>query len=567
MLSLRWYQEKAVDAAWDYIRTKPGNPCIELPTGAGKSIVIAKLIEDALAWGARVLLVAHRKELLEQTADKIHALAPEADVGVYSAGLKRRDRRNACILAGIQSVYNKAEKLGRFDLILIDEAHLIPIDGEGMFRQLIGDAQVVNPNVRVIGLTATPYRLKEGLVCGPDNVLNEICVKVGVKQLIQEGFLCKLISKHTTAEVDVEGVGTRGGEFIASELAKHAAEDEVKIVAACREIIETAADRHSILIFCTGREHAAKVAEALRNLTGDQVGYVDGETASGERAETLEAFRAMRLRWLVNIDVLTTGFDATCVDCVALMRPTLSPGLYYQMVGRGLRLDPSKSNCLVLDFGRNVERHGPIDRIEVKPKERASSSGEREPITKICPKCAEVTFASCRVCPDCGFVFPEPVEVKHETQASSAPVVSEPKVTRYKVDLVSYYVHTKRDNPDGPRSMRVEYRVGYAKSFSEWICVEHSGFARDKAAKWWAERSLDECPANAEVAVRYGDAGYLSEPAAIVVDEGGKFPEILSYEDLTPPTEAETIGDLGNSFLDQAVEILDLEYDLDDLPF
>jgi DNA repair protein RadD len=130
------------------------------------------------------------KELLEQTADKLQAVCPDIPVGVYSAGLRSRETDKAVIVSGIQSVYKRACELDRFDLILVDECHLLPPDGEGMYQTFLKDAKVVNPRVRLIGLTATPYRLKSGLLCSPDNLLNEICFEIGIKELIEQGFLC-----------------------------------------------------------------------------------------------------------------------------------------------------------------------------------------------------------------------------------------------------------------------------------------------------------------------------------------------------------------------------------------
>ncbi len=157
MLVLRPYQEAAVAAVYEHLRMRNDNPVVVLPTGAGKSLVIAKLAYDAVCqWLGRVLVVTHVQELVEQNADKIRRASPELKVGVYSAGLRRRDTREAVIVAGIQSIFRRACELDAFDLVIVDEAHTIPPDGDGMYRQFLDDAEVVNPAVRVIGLTATP---------------------------------------------------------------------------------------------------------------------------------------------------------------------------------------------------------------------------------------------------------------------------------------------------------------------------------------------------------------------------------------------------------------------------
>ena len=160
MLELRPYQQEAVEATYRYLREKDDNPAIVLPTASGKTLVMATICRDSVQqWNGRVLILAHVKELLEQTAGTLAKVAPDLDIGIYSAGLKSRDTEHSIIVAGIQSVYKRACELGPFDLILLDEAHMLPPDGEGMYRTFLAEAQVVSPNIRLIGLTATPYRM------------------------------------------------------------------------------------------------------------------------------------------------------------------------------------------------------------------------------------------------------------------------------------------------------------------------------------------------------------------------------------------------------------------------
>ena len=189
-MELRAYQREAVEAVYSFLRERDDNPCVVIPTGGGKTPVIATICRDAVnQWSGRVVILAHVKELLEQAADKLRAIAPDVPVGIYSAGLKRKDLGYAVTIAGIQSIYQRACDLGPVDLVIVDEAHLIPPDGEGMYRQFLADAKVVNPHSRVIGLTATPFRMKTGTICAPDTILNEVCYEVGVRELIVQGFL------------------------------------------------------------------------------------------------------------------------------------------------------------------------------------------------------------------------------------------------------------------------------------------------------------------------------------------------------------------------------------------
>ncbi len=338
MIELRTYQREAVDAVYAHLRSRDDNPCVVIPTGGGKTPVMAQVcLDTAMTWGGRALVLAHVKELLEQTARTLKAMAPELDLGLYSAGLGRRDTEHAVIVAGIQSVYRRAAELDSFDLILIDEAHMIPPDGEGMYRTFLEEARLVNPNVRLIGLTATPYRMATGMICAPDHLLNHVCYEVGVKELIVHGYLCPLKTKAGVARADTSGLHLRAGEFVAAETAALMDTDEL-VRAACAEIVEHTRDRSACLIFATGIEHGLHVQRVLREEHGVTCECVFGHTPSAHREELLARFRGRQeglftepLSHLVNVNVLTTGFDAPNVDCVAMLRPTNSPGLYYQM--------------------------------------------------------------------------------------------------------------------------------------------------------------------------------------------------------------------------------------------
>jgi DNA repair protein RadD len=600
-MELRYYQLAAIDACYRYLRESMGNPCIVLPTGSGKTPVIATLVRDAvLQWDGRVLILAHVKELLEQTAEKLHAICPMVTFGVYSAGLKRRDTKQKVIVGGIQSVYDKADQLGHFDLIIIDEAHLIPHEGEGRYRTLIADLREINPDIRIIGLTATPYRLGTGWLCGEENILTEVCYEVGVKELISQGYLSPIVGKNAAARIDSTSLKVVRGEYLDSQ-AELAFLETVKL--ACAEILDRTVTRKSVLLFCQGVEHARTVAAILRaDLVGRDaltlaqldparstfefgddplsqwelgvwadwleengspvdrvrvfmargraiVGEIYGDTPAEERAELIRQFRERTLRYLVNVNVLTTGFDATNVDCVGLLRATASPGLYYQMVGRGFRLSPGKYDTLLLDFGENIVRHGPVDMV--RPKFKGESSDK--PQGKECPECGTVVGIAMRACPDCGFVWtaPEPAERKapHSHGAGDEdPLSGKTTEETHEVIRVEYHPHTKKGADEtAPRTLRVVYKTSMTDSISEWICVEHSGWAGDRARQWWDRRCDYPMPADALDAAIVGRSGLLAEPKSIVVQtkHGEKFPRIVKY-DLGPvPTHPTPCGDCG----------------------
>jgi len=437
------------------------------------------------------------------------------------------------------------------DGVLVHNCHLIPPDGEGRYRTFIRDMKAINPIVRVIGLTATPYRLDGGAICRPNNILNAVCYEAGVKELLEKGYLCPLVSKETKHVVDTSSLHVRGGEFVESE-AEKLMNDKTLIEQACAEIAGYAKDRHSVLVFCCSILHATEVMKELRNYS-DSVEGVFGDTLPAFREERLDQFRAGNLKYLVNVGVLTTGFDAPNTDCVVLLRPTASPGLYYQMVGRGFRLSPTKTNTLVLDFGGNIVRHGPVDCIKIR-----SGRGDAGPAGKTCPHCQEVVPISARICRRCGYEFtpkeknPEPNSqtITHDPHASSAGIISgQTSDEEYEVREVVFRVHQKRGAPpNAPKTMRVEYKINLFTSFSEWVCPEHRGFVRENFKKWWKEHAPGcAIPFSANDAVFLANEGAVRWPSHITVrtESGKKYPKVVGYRypemKPQPQTEQEEI--------------------------
>jgi len=304
----------------------------------------------------------------------------------------------------------------------------------------------------------------------------------------------------------------------------------------------------------------------LKTFSGSECAVVTGETPQATRDLLLRRFKREKidtnllgdpqppLKYLVNVNVLTTGFDAPNVDCVVLLRPTASPGLYYQMLGRGFRVHESKKNTLVLDYGNNILRHGPVDMIQVKDK---TSKGTGDAPAKECPKCHQIVHAAVSVCNECGFEFPRP-ETRHQGEASNEGVISgETTDTTYTVFEIDYNVHQKLGaDPDSPRSVRVDYiirRDRYDRQRkSEWVCPEHSGWARKKFEDWWKKRSDAPPPDYAEDVVEIARSGGLRPSSEIVVRKvaGEKFDRIIKTNivDVLPalPPVERTCGQCGH---------------------
>lgn len=290
--------------------------------------------------------------------------------------------------------------------------------------------------------------------------------------------------------------------------------------------------------------HAKHVRAVLQDRHGVECGLVTGDTPGGERDELLRRFRGEELpsnlfgdtrpplKYLVNVGVLTTGFDAPRTDCVVLLRPTMSAGLYCQMTGRGFRLSPDKKDFLVLDYGGNILRHGPIDQISVSTAGRSSGSGQ--PPAKECPECRAVIAAGYASCPDCGYQFPPPDGSKHEAQASQEGILTGQVVdAEYEVTDVFYSIHTKRGaDEDTPKTMRVDYQVGLNAHKSEWVCPEHAGWARQRFEKWRRQRSNDPLPSTAQQTVELAEWDFEILPVELAELQGAGFDmDLLAFND------------------------------------
>jgi DNA repair protein RadD len=519
MLTLRPYQQAAIDAIYGYFAANSGHPLVVIPTAGGKSLVMASFIEGVLrAWlDQRILVVTHVRELIAQNFAELIGLWRDAPAGICSAGLGRRDLRARVLFAGIQSIHRRAYDVQQCDLVLIDEAHLIPGTSDTMYRRFIDTLARLNPQLKVIGFTATPYRLDSGMLHEGDGALfTDIAYEVSVRQLIDDGFLCPLVSKAADTKLDVTSVGSRGGEFIPGQL--QAAVDLPAVTeAAIDEVVRLGAGRRSWLAFCAGVEHATHVAEAIRS-RGFTAATIFGDTPKLERDRTVAAFKRGEIRALASMGVLTTGFNAPGVDLIAMLRPTKSTGLYVQMAGRGTRLAPGKADCLVLDFAGNVARHGPID--AVKPKR--PGAGEGEAPVKVCPDCQSILATAVRVCPDCGHRFPPP-KLQVEARASTLAILTTGKPQWLAVDDVAYRAHEK---PGGRTTLQVDYRCGLVRH-REWVCLEHTGYARQKAVAWWRQRAPGTAVPQS-VADALARSAEIAVPSEIAVRPSGRFTEIVS---------------------------------------
>jgi DNA repair protein RadD len=550
-VKLRDYQYEAIEHTWRWLQRAKTAPVIVLPTGSGKSIVIAEMARRVVELKRRVIVLAHRKELLEQNASELRTLVPSLDVGIYSAGLRQRDTEHAVVFAGIQSVVNRASEFGSRSLVIVDEAHLVGPDETSGYRRFLDALGQCNPNLRLVGLTATPYRTSTGAVYGKDEIFGGVSYNAKLSKLIADGYLSPIVSCRAREEIETDSIRVQRGEFVQRDM-EAAFDIEGVTQSAVAELVAKTAGRESIIVFCAGVNHTKKVAEKIRELTGDGVGIVTGESLPLERANIIERFKTRQLRWIANCDVLTTGFNARGVDCVAVLRATCSPGLFAQMCGRGLRLFDGKSDCLILDFGQNLRRHGPLDADDYGVSK--SKSGTHAAPEKKCPECKAPAPLAAKVCEECGHEFSEDTipKARHDASADDSPaLVDQVKPTLFSVVSIRYSKHVKKK--DQSVSLRVDYEVTedgaeMPQIVSEYIGIGEydwrDGFYGQKAKTWWGKRCEHANPVGIDNALAIANAGGLADCSAIKAVQEGRFWRITNYMLGPKPAEAEWIGRL-----------------------
>lgn len=548
-MKLRDYQAWAIAEIFRYFEQSQGNPIIALPTGTGKSVIIAGFIAEVFKRyrGQRIMKAAHVQELIEQNFSKLLELWPTAPAGIYSAGLKRRDAQTPIVYAGIASAVKAAELFGHIDLVIVDECHLVSPKEGTMYQKMLAVLRAVNPALKVIGFTATHYRLGQGPLTEDGGIFTDIAVDLttfkAFNWFLDDGFLCPLVPRPTRTILDVSSVKVQQGDYNQKELQVAVDREEITR-AALSETLEWANGRRHWLVFAAGIEHTEHVAEMLNHM-GVPATFVHTGVSAKDRKQRLDDYKAGRYVAMVNNGILTTGFDFPGIDLIIVLRPTQSPGLWVQMLGRGTRpvyvlgfdletkegrlasiANSAKRNCLVLDFAGNTRRLGPIN-DPVKPRKRGKGRGQAP--VRICEGCGIYCHASARVCPECGFVFT--IKTKISANAATDELIKRddlPELVEFPVNRVVYSEH-RRSKGQGLASLKVSYHCGL-RVFHEWVCFEHEGYAKHRAHDWWRENPTTEKRCPATVYESYQRLNELSPPKKVLVWANREYPEVRGRE-------------------------------------
>lgn len=547
MYSLRYYQEEAISSIFDYFNKHDGNPVIALPTGTGKSLVIAEFVRRVMmSWpNQRIMMLTHVKELIEQNYEKLISVWPQAPAGIYSAGVGRKDTALPVIFGGVQSVVKAIHLFGRIDLLIVDECHLISPTDETMYQKVISELKKINPWLKVIGLSATPYRLKMGYIT-EGGIFTDVCYDRtdvdSFTRFIAEGFLAPLFPRPTETKIDLSGVSIIGGEFNQKQLG--AASDNDKISwAACEETIKICPDRKAWMVFASNVHHAEVLSQML-NALGVDASFVHSKLSSQENDDRIKAFKEGELTALVNMNKLTTGFDHPPTDLIVDLQATNSPSKHVQKLGRGTRPAPwvGKSDCIVLDYAGNVPRNGPINDPVIPGRPKPGGGGDL--IVKVCQHdyedkrivsegCGTYNYGAARFCICCGkeFKFATKIFKTAGMDELIRTSVKEEKALKtieyYDVTKVMYTPHFKEG---GKQSIKATYFCGF-KSFNFWVTLEHNGAARKRAVDWWMQHSATSAPFTVTEALQYIDSFRM--PKRIRVEFSGltkEYPQVAGYE-------------------------------------
>ncbi len=517
----RWYQIEAEDALLEDVEKGFGNhPVIAIPTGGGKTKILGSFIYKYLELHPRqnILVLSHTENILLQDYEAIQSFFKGIQIGLYSSGLKSRSIEKITV-AGIQSVYRNAKYFKRFHLCIIDEAHTVPTKGNGMYKQLFNHL----PNLRRVGLTATHFRTGHGYIHeGKGAMFNklsyDLCTMDKFNRLVEEGYLCKIFSKPTSLQLKTEGVKVSAGDYNLKDLSEKF--DRKAITEkAVNEVIEFGQHNYkSWLVFAIDIEHAEHINKLLQE-KGIKSKALHSKNVK-ERHTITQEFKDGDIKCVVSVGMITTGFDAPNIDLIILLRPTKSPVLHVQMIGRGLRITPDKDHCLVLDFSGNTSRLGPINNVTI-PKKGKKGKGNGEPLVKDCPNCGCQWHIKVKICDACGHKFKFQEKIK--PNAGYHDVVQYTPEKWFKVSKVRYKIHNKVGMPD---SLKVTYSCGLS-TFSEYICLDHGGYAGHKASYWvrnrWVLGSVD---LPLDVRDLYYRSQNLREPNEILIDSSSKFPSI-----------------------------------------
>ena len=526
----RDYQEWAIQSIFEWFENhNTGNPLVVMPTGTGKSLVFCEFIRRALYafWNTRILLLTHDENLVSQNASTMNRVWPGAPLGMHAAGLRKRDTSYSIIFGMVKSVaatlHKNSSAFPPFDILIIDEAHAFSDKEASAYQTILKILSKHNPNIRVIGFTATPYRLGMGSLL-EGGVFTDIAVDMsGIAPFawfVEQGYLSPLITKKTIVEIDTDSIKQTAGEY---SIKSNDAAIKPVLAQALDEIAQYSRDRKHILGYLPSIDMCELVKYGLE-LRGISSATYHSRNTKTENAQAMVGFKHGEFKALLSLSKLTTGFDFPELDFGFIFRATTSPGLWVQILGRFTRPAYGKANALVLDFAGNTRRLGPINDPRL-PRRKGEKADGTAPV-RVCNECGCYNHARATECDVCGHPFPVTVSINETADDAELMITALPSTTvEIPISYVSYAAYQKKGalNP----CIRVTYFDNSTppKSVDQYITPYHSGSVGNRGKAWYEGRTGVKLPATIDEAIAM--LAETPKPKSIIVETSKQYPTVI----------------------------------------
>lgn len=470
MIVPRPYQEETIDTIWSELH-RENDVLVVLPTASGKTIIFTLLLKRALdamkskGREFKSMVLVNQVKLVTQTQEKLQGAIEADHIGLYCGTLGDYDQSNSITVASINTV----EKTTPFiHLLIIDEAH--NADNSATYKNFINRLRKANPNLKIVRFTATPYTASGGYIFGKDKDIKRITYRKTLQNMIDMNFIVEPIFQSTKEAFDTSKVRKRRGEFIFKDLEKLTG-DEAKIARQVDDALSRLNGRKKVVWSCVSIEHAQKVQAEISRFESATI--IHSKLTRSEQKLNIEEFEEGSVRHIVSVTMVSEGYDFPGIDAIVCMRPTRSPVLYVQLVGRGLRLFPGKENCLFLDYGQVVENLGhPNDPVVNDPKSKTKTTVESKIL--ICPSCFHYIFLPARACRSCGYslVAEDEQEKKEHAKSLTTTARSYNFNTKLKredvIEIMGWNIDENYISKAGNACLKIEYRT-LLNTYTQWI--------------------------------------------------------------------------------------------------
>lgn len=535
-MQLRDYQIDALKTINHDLKQNDNPVLLQASCGAGKTVIICKLIERYFNMTNRTFLIlAHKQELITQAYNSFEKFTDisKSEIGVVCAGLGKREFGRRITLSTVQT-YSHVESPAPCSLLVIDEVHKVSVGTGSQYDQIVNRLNALTPNFRVLGVTATPSRLGHGYIYGDRhapgkfNLFKRLNFKIKYETLRDLGYLVPLkgkVSTNKSLTEDLERVNING-DYVLQELGDTMSQAR-HLQTAVEAIQLYVKDYKKICCFCVTIDHA----EQLQKLIGNEATIVHSKLMPTERFENMQAWKSGSKRIITSVAILAEGFDLPELDCLVMVRPTMSSSLYLQVVGRVLRTYPGKDHGFILDLTNNTSYFGTdLDRIKITiPKSVQIIADKATEMIKLCPSCEREIHVVRREC-ICGYKFPE----KEFEIADSIPDMEDvefvkppPKWIKIDKQIVTEHTGRKSNKRLGRLILISGENIYKPTEYSIWFCLPdfYRGYALEQSQKKWAKISENPFPQTVDEFLETE----FETIAEVLLDDNGDYPEIKDF--------------------------------------